>query len=463
MVVIENDAYHEFPLSELLVSSKAESYVGFAVFNRRGEVIGLINAFGRQREFRESDIKVLQTIGQMVASEFERLDEEREREQIREQLYQAQKMEAIGTLAGGVAHDFNNMLQGILGYVSLLKIKISESDPIFKPLSVIERSAEKAAELTKQLLGFARKGKYVLEPVTLNDIVDDVIKIVSRTFDRAIEIKTALQRDLWTVEADRSQIENVILNLCLNARDATPAGGILRIETVNQEIREEEIPYPWFKAGRYSVLKISDTGMGMAEEVKKHIFEPFFTTKEKDKGTGMGLAMVYGVVKNHDGFITVDSEPGKGSAFTIYLPVVEKEPAKIKTEVKEIPHGQGTILVVDDEEFIRNLATDILHELGYKVLHAANGQEAIDVYTLRKDEIDLVILDLIMPKMGGAEAFQKLKGIDPGVQVLISSGYGLEEKTGEMINEEGIVGFIQKPYHIIDIAEVLKHVLSSIK
>ncbi|HAM49713.1 MAG TPA: hypothetical protein DCP92_03090 [Nitrospiraceae bacterium] len=463
MVVIESCAYREFPLIEFLVNVKAESCICFAVFNRKGDVIGLINAFGEQREFKESDIKVLQTIGQMVASEFERLEEEREREQIREQLYQAQKMEAIGTLAGGVAHDFNNMLQGILGYVSLLKLKTSESDPIYKPLSVIEHSAEKAAALTKQLLGFARKGKYVLESVNLNDIVDDVLKIISRTFDRAIEIRTALNSDLWSVEADRSQLENVILNLCLNARDATPAGGILQIETVNQEIREGENPYSWFKAGRYSAIKISDSGIGMDEEVKKHIFEPFFTTKEKGKGTGMGLAMAYGVVKNHDGYIIVDSELGKGSTFTIYLPAVGKEPARTKTEKKEIPHGQGTILVVDDEEFIRNLATDILHELGYNVLHAANGREAIDVYTLRKGEIDLVILDLIMPKMGGAEAFQRLKEIDPDVRVVISSGYGIEEKTGEMVNEEGIVGFIQKPYHITVIAEILKDILSSIK
>lgn len=461
MVVIERDAYKQFPFSNFLPAVKADSYIGFAVFNRKGDVAGIMNAFGKHTEFKESDIKVLQTIGQMVAIEIERLDEESEKEKMREQLYQSQKMEAVGTLAGGIAHDFNNILQGILGYASLLKMKVSEDDPTYKSIDIIENSATKAAELTKQLLGFARKGKYVVEPLNLNETVHNVLKIIKRTFDRAIEIKTTLKDDLWTVEGDHNQIENMILNLCLNARDVMPAGGLLHIETINKEVAAD-IPHLWEKPGRYAVIKITDTGRGMDEEVKKHIFEPFFTTKEKGKGTGMGLAMVYGVVKNHDGFITVDSEPGEGTSFTVFLPAVEKEIKRDETEVKDLPHGKGTILVVDDEEVIRNFAKETLESLGYSILVASNGEEAVAVYNSNKGSIDLVILDLIMPKMGGDEAFHRLKLINPDVRVLISTGFGIAEQTTEMMKDTGIAGFLHKPYNITGIAEAVKKALSSV-
>lgn len=303
MAVIERDAYKQFPNSNFLLSIKADSYIGVAVFNRKNDVVGIVNAFGKQKEFSESDIKVLQSIGQMVAAEFERLSEEEEKEALKEQLFQTQKLEAIGTLAGGVAHDFNNMLQGILGYAAYLKMKVPAEDPMYEPLTVIEHSAERAADLTKKLLGFARKGKYIPEPLNLNDVAENVITIITRTFDRKIKTETALNPGLWTVEGDRSQLEHVILNLCLNSRDAMPEGGILSIETFNTEITKETKPYRHMKEGKYAVIKVIDTGTGMDEETLKRIFEPFFTTKEVGKGTGMGLSMAYGVVKNHNGFI----------------------------------------------------------------------------------------------------------------------------------------------------------------
>ncbi|MEK6691804.1 MAG: response regulator [Nitrospirota bacterium] len=453
--VIENDAYKKFPQSEPLTIIKADSYIGIAVFDRKGDVVGVVNAFGRQREFTETDIKVFQTIGQMVATEFEMQEKEKEEARIREELFQTQKMEAIGTLAGGIAHDFNNMLQGILGYASLLKMKIKEDDPIYKPLEVIERSAERAANLTKQLLGFARKGKYFEEPLDLNDIIYNVLQIISRTFDRAIEIKIDLDNKLWTVEGDKGQIEHVVLNLCINVRDAMPAGGILRIETLNKEIKEGDDSYSTIIPGKYVLIKVVDTGMGMDEETMKHIFEPFFTTKGIGRGTGMGLAMVYGVVKNHDGFISVDSEIGRGSTFTIYLPAVEKKPEREDEEVKEIPYGRGRVLVVDDEEFIRGLSMEALEGLGYDVLEAADGKEAIEIYKAEKGKIDLVILDLIMPKMGGKETFEMLKEIDPDVKVLISSGYGIDPQARGML-DNGAKGFIQKPYNIVEIADMIR-------
>lgn len=248
----------------------------------------------------------------------------KEKEALKEQLFQTQKLEAIGILAGGIAHNLNNMLQGILGYAAFLKMKVPVDDPMYEPLTVIEHSAERAADLTKKLLGFARKGKYIPEPLNLNDVAENVIPIITRTFDRKIKTETALNPGLWTIEGDKSQLEHVILNLCLNSRDAMPDGGTLRIETSNADICEEK-PRRYVQEGKYAVIKVIDTGTGMNEETRRRIFEPFFTTKEVGKGTGMGLAMVYGVVKNHGGFITVDSAPGKGSAFTIYLPVIEKK------------------------------------------------------------------------------------------------------------------------------------------
>lgn len=461
LVVIEKDVSKLYPLAEILKETGSDSYIGFAIFDRKGNPIGILNAFGGKREYTEYDIKVLQTLGQIVASEIERIEEEKEKERIREHLMQAQKMEAIGTLAGGIAHDFNNMLQGILGYASLLKLKISETDPVYKPLDVIERTAERAAELTRQLLGYARKGKFLVEPLNLNNLVGEVLKIITRTFDRAIEIRTRLSDDIWTIEGDRSQIENVILNLCVNARDAMPKGGILTIETYNKKVLEGEFPYSWARPGRYAVIKVTDTGTGMDEEVKKHIFEPFFTTKGIGKGTGMGLAMVYGVVKNHNGFLTVESEIGKGATFTIYLPASEIKTEDKTEEIKTAVTGTGTILIVDDEEAIRNLLSDTLTSLGYKTIEALNGKEAINLYLSNKDTIDLVILDLIMPVMGGEETLIRLREINPDVKVLIETGYGVSETLKDILRDRGINGFINKPFNIAEISELIKTILST--
>jgi CheY-like chemotaxis protein len=350
------------------------------------------------------------------------------------------------------------MLQGILGYAAYLKMKVPADDPMYEPLAVIEHSAERAADLTKKLLGFARKGKYIIAPLNLNDVVGDVITIITRTFDRKIKTEMTLAPDLWTIEGDKSQIEHVILNLCLNSRDAMPEGGILSIETFNTEITKETKPYRHMKEGKYAVIKVLDTGTGMDEEILKRIFEPFFTTKEVGKGTGMGLSMAYGVVKNHNGFIEVDSALGKGSAFTIYLPATEKKAEKETAVSKPLHKGKGSILVIDDEELIRNVARDILHELDYDVLLASGGKEGIKIYADKKDIIGLVILDMIMPEMGGKETFKKLKEINPDVKILISSGYG-QDSLPEQVMDNGEAGFIQKPYNINEIAEIIKEVL----
>jgi len=457
--IIENEAYKKLPV-KYLADIKADLLICLKIFGRKDNAIGVVNAFGRPRTLTPYDLKIFKAIGQIVGTEFELLQQEKEKELMKERIFQMQKLEALGTLAGGIAHDFNNMLQGILGYAAFLKMKVQPEDPMYEPLSVIEHSAERAADLTKKLLGFARKGKYVIAPLNLNNVAKDAIAIISRTFNKAIKIETTFASGLPVIEGDKSQLENVILNLCLNAQDAMPAGGILNIETCAVELAEDAKPYAWMKAGIYAVLKVTDTGRGMPEDIKKRIFEPFFTTKAMGKGTGMGLAMVYGVVKNHQGFITVDSAVGQGSTFTIYLPASGKKTEEKAAVAVSPPHGKGTILVVDDEKIIRDIAGDMLRELSYNVLLAAGGKEAVAIYADKKDSIDLVIVDMIMPGMGGQETFNELKKINPDAKIIISSGYSRDSQE-EGILDVGEAGFIQKPYNLNELAEIIKEVLTA--
>ena len=458
--VITSGVCRQFPDAGVLVEAGAESFIGFAIFSRKGDVIGVINAFGNERDFSESDIKVLQTIGEMVASEFERLDEENEKEKMREQLFQAHKMEAIGTLAGGIAHDFNNMLQGILGHASLIKTQIPQDHVLFDSVDTIEHIADRAAQLTMQLLGFARKGKYVVRQIDINDVVRNVLKIIAKTFDRKIEIRTALGQDTFALEGDRSQIEQVIMNLCLNARDAMPHGGTLTIETFNRTAVSQGLPPTVHdNHGQQVVVRISDTGIGMSDDVKDHIFEPFFTTKEMGKGTGMGLAMVYGVITNHDGSVTVDSVVGKGTTFTVSFPAVMPEKTASERPSTAVVHGKGTILVADDEEYIREILQNMLGKLGYKTLLVANGKEAVEMYAREMEHIDLVILDLIMPVMSGQEAYERLIRLNSKVKVLIASGHITEDQS-PFPGMQNRHDFIQKPFTLQEIAARIQSLLS---
>ncbi|MBA7613021.1 Sensor kinase CckA [subsurface metagenome] len=382
-----------------------------------------------------------------------------ERKKMEQQLIQAQKMENIGTLAGGIAHDFNNILCSILGFASLMKIKISKDHPFFNYIDTIEKSAQRAAELTNQLLAFSRGGKYVLEPINLNSIGNDILKIITQTFDRSIEIETYLYDQLPTIEVDSGQIHQAVMNLCLNARDAMLDGGKLIIETDEVTLTEEYIKtHMGARQGRYVILSVTDTGIGIAKEAQHRIFEPFFTTKETGKGTGLGLAMVYGVVKNHGGYVSVYSEKDEGTTFKVYLPVSGKPKAKRLEEDIEMRGGDELILIVDDEESIRFLAKDILEGHGYTVLSAENGAKAINVYTKNRDEIDLVILDIVMPKMGGEKTFLRLKKINPEVKVLLSTGYSQNGKAKKIL-DSGVKGFIQKPYQVNKLLSKVRSVL----
>jgi PAS domain S-box-containing protein len=369
-----------------------------------------------------------------------------EQRKLQHQLLQAQKMESVGTLAGGIAHDFNNLLAGILGYASFMKSKMKQDDPFFAYADTIEKSSMRAAELTSQLLAFARGGKYDNKPIILNKVVEETLTIVERTLDKSVEVEAKFDTQLPTVEADSGQLQQVLMNLCVNARDAMPGGGKMIIETGVGEISEAyaEI-HIGAKAGKYVILSVSDTGSGMDEQTKKRMFEPFYTTKEEGKGTGLGLSMVYGVVKNHGGHIDVYSEPGQGSIFKIYLPISGK-PVTEKLPETEAPRGgHETVLVVDDEESFRSFTKDILQSHGYRVLLAVDGEDGVDIYQARKGNIDLVILDMVMPKMGGHETFLKMREDNPDVKVLLSTGYSRDGKAQEII-DSGIREFIQKPY-----------------
>ena len=379
------------------------------------------------------------------------------------QYLQAQKMEAVGTLAGGVAHDFNNLLQAIGGYTELLLLDKSANDAGHSSLMQIKKACDRATQLIRQLLAFSRKAEGVRRCLDLNQEVLETEKVLQRTIPKMITIELHLAGGLWSVHADPVQIEQILLNLGTNADDAMPDGGRLTIETFNASLNEAFCrDHLGAKPGNYVLLSVSDTGRGMDPETLQHIFEPFFTTKEIGKGTGLGLASVYGIVKGLGGYIMCSSEPGQGTSFRIYLPAVEQWEAQAEGGVDETPlkGGDETILVVDDEAPVRDVATQILQHFGYEVLSADSGETALELYKTRKGEIDLVILDLGMPGMGGHKCLRELRALDPSVKVVVASGYSINGQVRESL-EFGAGGFVGKPYQLKDLVTTVRTVLDA--
>ena len=382
-------------------------------------------------------------------------------ELLENQLRHAQKMEAIGTMAGGIAHDFNNILQVIGGYVQLLTSRKKESDSDYPALAKIQKSLERAAVLIRQLLMFSRKMDIRFRPLDLNKEVKDAQEILSQTLPRMISFRLNLDPELRAVSADHVQIQQVLFNLCSNAADAMPEGGEILIETSNIILEHENsLTLQDLRPGDYVLLSVSDTGVGMNSEVRKLIFDPFYTTKEVGKGTGLGLASVYGVVKGHGGYIYCYSEEGKGTCFKIYFPAVE--PAASAGQKKDSPdtfQGQGeTILIVDDEMEILELTAEALESFNYTPLKAENAEEALNMYKADPADIDLILLDLNMPGMGGKKCLEKLLEFDPDVKVVIASGYSAHGHSGDFLNQ-GAMGFMEKPYQINDLATLVRKVL----
>ncbi|GAB4451852.1 MAG: hypothetical protein Kow0031_34390 [Anaerolineae bacterium] len=392
----------------------------------------------------------------------ERKKAEAEREALQEQLLQAQKMESIGRLAGGVAHDFNNVLVPIIGYVDLAMMSLSPDEKLYVNLQRVREAAERAAGLTRQILAFSRKQVLEMRVLDLNAVVSDFEKMIQRLIGEDIALATFLEPALGRIEADPGQLEQVLLNLAVNARDAMPTGGKLALETANvylddayvQKYADSQPP------GHYVMLAVSDTGYGMSPEIKRNIFEPFFTTKEQGKGTGLGLATVFGIVKQHRGNIWVYSEPGSGTTFKIYLPRVEA-PAKISGTTALEPesvYGTETILVVEDEVMVRQLVCETLAAFGYQVIEAKSAADGLRLAMETTSPLHLLLTDVIMPEINGRQLYQKLAGIRPEIKVLYMSGYTDNVIVHHGILDEGI-NFLQKPFSVQSLTRKVKQVL----
>ncbi|MFH1138765.1 MAG: PAS domain S-box protein [Pseudomonadota bacterium] len=384
-----------------------------------------------------------------------------EKERLEKQLQQAQKMEAVGSLASGLAHDFNNLIQVIQSYTELLLSGKSKSDGGLKELQEISKAAGRASDLTRNLLTLGRKMDARLKPLDLNHQVRQIVGLLERIIPRMIRIELNLRENLPLVNGDASQIEQVLINLAVNSRDAMPEGGRLALETESTTLTEEYCRnHIGATPGRYVLLSVSDTGYGMTAEEAERIFEPFFTTKDVGKGAGLGLAMVYGIIKNHQGRILCYSEKGVGTTFKIYLPATEQGPEieEEKRPPEKLRGGNETILLVDDEETLRELGREILAEYGYRVITAQCGEEAIEVFRRERGRIDLVILDLIMPGMGGRKAMREILNLAPAQRIIVVSGYSANGPVRDLIRE-GAKGFVGKPYRINQLLQSVRAVL----
>jgi len=373
------------------------------------------------------------------------------------QFLQAQKMEAVGTLAGGIAHDFNNLLMGIQGNASLILLDIGSDHPHYTKIKNIEQQVQSGAELTRQLLGAARGGKYETKPTNINELIGRSLDLFGRA-KKELRIQKYFQEPIWTVEVDRSQIEQVLLNLYVNAGHAMPAGGDLYVETKNIILDESYLQPYGLTHGKFVRISVTDTGIGMDEATQKRAFDPFFTTREIGRGTGLGLASAYGIVKNHNGIINIYSEKGEGTTVNIYLPVTEKAVIEKPEMGEDLFMGTESILLVDDEEAIADIGRRLLERLGYRVLSAGSGTEAVEIYRREQGGIDLIILDMIMPGISGGETFEQLKAINPSVKVLLSSGYSINGQA-KTILDRGCKGFLQKPFGLGDLSKKVREVL----
>ncbi len=384
---------------------------------------------------------------------------EAEKQSLYAQLKEAEKMKAIGTLAGGIAHDFNNLLMAIQGYTSLLLLDLDHQPLYVEYLNGIEQLIRSGANLTKQLLAFSQDGKYEVKVCNLNQILDHTVEMFHRT-KKGISLKKDYEDNLWNSEVDQSQMEQVFMNLFINAWHSMPHGGQLSLKTENVTLDEANSAHLSLSPGEYVKISVSDTGTGMDTETMKRIFEPFFTTKQMGRGSGLGLASVYGIVRNHGGYITVTSEVGVGSQFDIYIPATRKVLDECEASVNaSLMRGKETILIVDDEEPVIQTTQKLLATLGYNTLTANNGKDALELINQNKGKIDLMILDMIMPEMNGEKVFELAKPLDPNLKVLLISGYS-ETDIARSVLDNGCHGFLEKPFSILDLSRKIREILS---
>ena len=447
--------------------SQAESKKVYKIFHdvyQTGEpakVFDLeVTAEGREARYLELSVSLIRNAQERPVG-FRGISRDiTERRRLTEQLNQAQKLEAVGTLAGGLAHDFNNLLMGIQGYVSLVLLETEPFQPNYEKLKAIESQVKSGADLTRQLLGYARGGRYEVKPIDMNDLIGKTAAMFSRT-KKELRIHQNFTPDLWSVEADRGQMEQVLLNLFVNAWQAMPGGGALYLETENILLNETNAETYDVSSGPYVKISVTDTGMGMDELTKGRIFEPFFTTKSMGRGAGLGLASVYGIVRGHKGAIHVYSEKGHGSSFNLYLPASEKNAVIQDPHDSRVVRGHETVLLVDDERMITDVTGALIEGLGYQVIIANSCEEACAVFKDRHAQIDLVIMDMIMPGDGGAVAIDKMLVVNPGVKIILSSGYSLNGEAKHIMDRGGARAFLQKPFTFDVLSQKIREVLES--
>lgn len=425
-----------------------------------------VNAFGMGREYKEIAVETGDEIGNLAAA-FNKMVEslknrETEKEELAEQLRHSQKMEAIGTLAGGVAHDFNNMLTVINGYGALIKLGLDEGDKLWSYADQIVMSGERAATLTQRLLAYSRKQIISPRPMDLDDAIRNLEKMLGRLITEDIELQLHLAAADQVVMADPGQLDQVLMNLVTNARDALPQGGTIAVKTGVETLEDEFVRlHEQEKGGDYAVITVNDNGVGMTEEVRERIFDPFFTTKEVGKGTGLGLSMVYGIVKQHDGIIEVDSEPGRGTSFRIYLPLIERLTEARNMNTPPLPQGNAEmILVAEDDTTVMALLKGVLETNGYRVIEAPNGEEAVRKFSDHRDSIRLALLDVIMPRKNGRQVYEEMARLRPGVKALFISGY-----THDVIDRKDALAegtrLISKPVQPAELLMKVKEALES--
>ncbi|MBU8870927.1 MAG: PAS domain S-box protein [Gemmatimonadales bacterium] len=392
----------------------------------------------------------------------ERRQVQEEKEKLETQLRQAQKMQAVGNLAGGIAHDFNNLLQAILGYSELMLENENLPAECNQDLQKIQQAAERAADLTRQLLTFSRRQLISPKDINLNQVITEALQMLERLIGAGIELQRIAGHNLGTVCVDRSQLEQIFMNLCLNARDAMNGKGTLTIETENVVLDSAYCQdHPWAQPGRFVLLSITDTGMGMDKETLKQIFEPFFTTKEIGKGTGLGLATVYGIVKQNSGMVHVYSEAGHGTTFKIYFPLVERPALEVGNKINApVRGGDETILLAEDDPGVLGLATRILQDAGYRVLSAQDGEKALEIFRANPDAMDLALLDVVMPKLGGREVQKEIQRTKPDFKVVFASGYSENAIHTDFILDKGNI-LVQKPYRRNDLLNKIRQMLDS--
>jgi signal transduction histidine kinase/CheY-like chemotaxis protein len=451
----------EFPASRVLSAIGAEAYLCTPMFGSGGELLGLLTVIDDQpREITQRQMDVISIFAARAGGELERMRSEEERERLTRQLVHARKLESVGKLAGGIAHDFNNLLSTIIGYGELALMKTPDGSPVKDYVQFIMEAGEKAASLTKQLLAFSRKQVLEMKVVDLNAIIEDMVKLLRRMIGEDVILEMHSCGAECPILADPGQIEQIIMNLAVNARDAMPGGGILSIETAIIEVDSEFAnAHEGLSPGSYARLAVTDTGHGIPPELQEKIFEPFFTTKESGKGTGLGLATVYGIVRQHNGAIFVYSSRDNGTSFHIYLPITAQssrfEPAACRNGLRE---GRETVLVLDDNTSIRRLVTDILEPLGYDVINAGNGAEAMRIVEAAPESIDLIITDMVMPGMKGDEIVLRARKIRPAIKIILMSGY--MDETTPLWEADGLEPvFMQKPVTAGKLSDKLKEAL----